>query len=110
MRNLRKWGSEYVVKSHKEHGYCDSEVFEALARNLPSLALRALRETRPRGVRRWADEDAAFRLYLGGVAKAALHRSKEAQELLRRALNSKWGDEDIRGLAQARLKQMEVES
>jgi hypothetical protein len=58
---------------------------EVLARTRPSFTLARLRQTRPRGVRRWADERGA-RLAVAGLAFETLRRPRQAAACYRQAI------------------------
>jgi hypothetical protein len=69
----------------------------------PSLALRLLARTRARGVRRWADESDAWRIYAAARAHEALHRRRLAASLYRLALRR--APEPLKALCRERLPQ-----
>ncbi len=71
-----------VVTGFREVEYLQLEAVELLAELDPSRALRLLRQTRARGVRRWEQEASVRRLILGAEASRRLGRRKQARTLL----------------------------
>ncbi|HYU14477.1 MAG TPA: hypothetical protein VEL05_00330, partial [Candidatus Acidoferrum sp.] len=78
-----------VEEQFRAHGSAAIEPIDILCRIAPARGLRALRNTRPSGVRSWSDESLASRLLAGATALEALHRPAQARELLRRAARAR---------------------
>jgi hypothetical protein len=74
-----------------------------LARHRPSAALRLLRDSRPRGVRSWADEESADRLVTAGLAFETLHRLGQAADCYQLAARS-YGAAEVKRFARGRAR------
>ncbi|MEM7584955.1 MAG: hypothetical protein AAF560_16295 [Acidobacteriota bacterium] len=74
-----------ALARHRQFQHDSFEIVELLAGLDPSRALRLLRQTRSRGVRRWEQETDFKRLALGARASRQLGRRKQARKLLERA-------------------------
>ncbi|MCB9715207.1 MAG: hypothetical protein H6712_15175 [Myxococcales bacterium] len=97
-----------LLLSHQEHRWMDPEQLEMLARAAPSRALRLLRLTRDRWVRRWDDEENADRLLAASIAMECLHRPRQALRLCRLAVEAPLDHGmEPRRRAQQRLQQLE---
>ena len=77
------------LRGHSDFPWWNRELGEVLADLVPSLALRLLRETRPKGIRSWSQERNVHRLWIAGQAHLSLHRKKKAVELFER-ITSGW--------------------
>ena len=97
----------YLSAYHRRVGQLDFTALDFLCRTDPGRALAVLRQTRPRGVRRWSDELRLERVLAGAKATAALHRKKQAAALYRHALGLR-GREAYKQEARERLAELEA--
>lgn len=93
-----RWVRRFAAHAHRADvlRWESSLAAEVVADLEPSLALRLLRQSRPRGVRRWADESDPYRLWTAARAHVALRRPRQAAKLYRRAAGITWADTELR--------------
>jgi len=75
-----------VMQSHRWYGEVDDELMQLLAEVNPPQALRVLRRTRDRQVRRWDQERHASRAYAAGRAMEHMQRARQAMAMYRLAV------------------------
>lgn len=85
-RQSAEWLFEEALRSRNDWYFISGETFETLIGLTPALALKLVRQTRPKGVRRWADEQDGLRLMYAAAASERLHRRKKAAELYKLAI------------------------
>jgi hypothetical protein len=78
---VQKGAVPAFLRSHRRTGYLALELLERLAALDPAAALRVLRSTRPRGVRRDVQEQDEDRRRILAQANAALGRAAQARRL-----------------------------
>jgi hypothetical protein len=73
-----------LLKEWRQEEWLDSDVMDVLVDVAPSEALSLLKQTRPRGVQKFADESSEERLAWAARALHALHRPRQALKLFRK--------------------------
>ncbi len=78
----------YILEHFRAEQHCNMDAINLLVRHAPSLALRALRTTRSRGVRDWSSESNPLRMIAIATSLLKLKRPKQANTLLEKALST----------------------
>ncbi|MBT8494223.1 MAG: hypothetical protein KJO07_14295, partial [Deltaproteobacteria bacterium] len=102
---------EAVVRQVRSYAVRDSWLYYQaaiwLAKRRPADTLKLLRDSRPRGVRSWSDEESAERLVCAGLALETLHRPSQAAGCYQQASRA-YGPTEVKRFARGRAKALEA--